>query len=77
MNLERGPINPGIGTDGKLTTLQGGAKNDVCFAVIEAATGLLVPGVQVRARNPSGESVEHQAHQHAARRADQRRRGPV
>ena len=57
VNLERGPINPGIGTDGKLTTLQGGAKNDVCFAVLEAATGLLVPGVQVQARNPSGESV--------------------
>ena len=55
-NLERGPINAGIGVDGRLTTLRNDA-NDVCFAVVEASTGRLVPGVEVRARNPSGESV--------------------
>ena len=56
-NLTRGPVNPGLGTDGKLTVTQGGQKNDICFTVTEVSTGRTVPNALVRAYDPSGNDV--------------------
>jgi uncharacterized delta-60 repeat protein len=53
-NLEKGPLNPGIGTDGKLTKTLGGQDNDVCFRVIEASTGRAVEGATVTGIDPDG-----------------------
>jgi uncharacterized delta-60 repeat protein len=62
-NLVRGPRQPGFGEDGKLTALRkGNVKNDLCFHVIEVATGRGVPGVDIRAYAPNGsEAVDTSA----------------
>jgi hypothetical protein len=49
-------INPGLGSDGDLTTLIG-TRNDVCFHVREASTGRAVQGVAVKALDPNGRLV--------------------
>ena len=54
--LESGPINPGIDSGGRMTTLRR-EPNDVCFHVREASTGDPVRGVVVRAMDPNGKPV--------------------
>ena len=56
VDISRGEINPGLGSDGDLTTLVGNP-NDLCFHVREASTGRPVPGVVVRATGPDGRLV--------------------
>lgn len=56
-NLSRGPVNPGLGDDGKLTVTLGGQKNDICFTVTETSTGRVVPNALITAYDPSGNDV--------------------
>lgn len=57
-DLSRGPLNPGLGEDGKLTVTLGGQKNDLCFNVIETSTGRAVPGALIRAYDATGNEVQ-------------------
>ena len=56
-NLSRGPVDPGLGTDGRLTVTKGGQKNDICFTVAETSTTRPVPQAVIHAYAPDGTEV--------------------
>ena len=55
--LVEGPLNPGIGRDGRLT-VSAEQENDMCIYLLETATGRGIPGAELRFTDPSGEPVK-------------------